>query len=148
MDRMTGIGRRCTMSLAGATLILGLTACSGIFDTSREHRETARVQITGTTPVTLLLVVSDQFIEVYDPETGLGETEILEGDTIPVQQLPVDTTFSLGQFNTWLVQLINPSDTETASVRMIVRLDDEEEVYDQEVELVAPLFLQYAYRAF
>lgn len=148
MHGLTGKGRRFVVSLAGTLTFLGLAACDGIFDTSRENRETARVQITGTTPVTLLLVTSEQFIEVYDPETGLGETQILEGDTIAVQQLPVDTTFSLGQFNTWLVQLINPSTTETARVRMIVRLDDEEEVYDEEVDLISPVFLQYAYQAF
>jgi hypothetical protein len=131
---------------AAVGLTLGLAACD-VIGPSREIRETARIQVSGTSPVPLILMTSDQFVNVQDGATGQILTQIIEADSLIIDQLPIDTTYSLGQFNRFLVRLINPDSTQTAEVRMIVRLDDEDEVYNVHAR-VTGAFLEYSYYVF
>lgn len=133
--------------LAGAGLTLGLTACDGILGNSREVRETARIQVSGTSPVPLILMTSDQFLNTQDFATGQIVTQILAADSIAVAALPFDTTVSMGQYNRFMVRLINPDSTQTAEVRMIIRLDDEDEVYNVKAK-VTGAYLEYTYFVF
>lgn len=133
-------------ALAGVALVSGLAACD-VLGTERTVRETARIQVSGTAPGPLLLMTSDQFLNVQDFQTGQIVLQILAADTLVINQLPVDTTYSLGQFNRFLVRLINPDTTQAADVRMIIRLDDKDETYNVRA-LVTGAFLEYTYYAF
>jgi hypothetical protein len=147
---MAGFHHRslCTAGgLASLVLAAGLVACDGLLDTSRETYSTARIQVTGTSPVPLLLMTSDQFQTVQDPGTGFVTTELLTADTLVITDLPADTTYSLGQFNRFLVRLINPDTSQTADIRLIIRLDDKKEVYNVGAK-VTGAFLEYTYYSF
>jgi len=130
--------------LAGLAFALGLVGCGGLLDTEHESYTTARVQVTGTTPVPLLLVTSDQFQTVQDPGTGFLSTLFLNADTAIITELPSDTTVSLGQFNQFLLRLINPDTLQTADIRLIIRLDDKKEAYNVAAK-VTGAYLEYTY---
>ena len=147
MTRIRKWTRRTTQAALCTALVLPAAACDGLFDTNREVRETARVQVSGTSPVPLLLMTSNQFLNVQDPATGQITTQIIVADTLTIDQLPVDTTYSFGQYNRILVRLINPDSNATAQVRMIIRLDDKDEVYNVEAR-VTGAYLEYSYLVF
>jgi len=130
-----------------AAFVLAAAACDGFLDTGDQTRDTIRVLVSGTSPVPLLLVTSDQFASVQDPATGQIQIQVIASDTLTITQLPVDTTYSIGQFNRILVRLINPDPAATAQVRMIIRLDDEEEAYNVEARITGA-YLEYSYVGF
>jgi hypothetical protein len=99
--------------------VLG-TGCD-VFDPDWERAEQAQVIIDGTTSVPLTLVTSGQFLVVPDPETGALVTELVLSDTVEIE-LPYQDDFSMGEFERFLVRLINP-DTAAANVRMQVYVD-------------------------
>jgi len=138
---------RTAGGLAVLAIAASLAACNGLLDTSRDTYSFARVQVTGTSPVPLLLMTSDQFQTVQDPGTGFLTTLLLAADTIVVNTLPADTTVSLGQFNQFLLRLINPDTSKTADIRLIIRLDDKKEVYNVGAK-VTGAYLEYTYYRF
>jgi len=138
---------RSAGGLAGIALVFGLIGCKGLLDTNRETYSTARVQVTGTSPVPLLLMTSDQFQTVQDPGTGLISTLFLAADTTVISTLPADTTVSLGQFNQFLLRLINPDTSQTADIRLIIRLDDKKEAYNVGAK-VTGAYLEYTFYQF
>jgi hypothetical protein len=147
---MTGIrfrNLRTAPAALCAALLLTAAACDGFLDTERESRETIRVLVSGTSPVPLLLVTSDQFASVQDPATGQILLQVIASDTLTITQLPVDTTYAIGQFNRILVRLVNPDPAATADVRMIIRLDDEEEAYNVQARITGA-YLEYSYMGF
>jgi len=132
---------------AALAFALALAGCGGLLDTEHESYTTARVQVTGTSPVPLLLVTSDQFQTVQDPGTGFLETQFLNADSTVIPTLPFDSTVSLGQFNQFLLRLINPDTLQTADIRLIIRLDDKKEDYNVGAK-VTGAYLQYTYYQF
>lgn len=147
MNQLAMCRRRAGVSALLSALVLAAVGCDGLLDTGREVRTSARIQVSGTSPVPLILMTSDQFLGVQDPTTGQIVTQILVADSLIIDRLPVDTTYSLGQYNRFLVRLINPDTAATALVRMIIRLDDEEEVYDVEAR-VTGAYIEYTYYTF
>jgi hypothetical protein len=135
---------RTAGGLAGLAVAFALVGCNGLLDTQRESYTTARVQVTGTSPVPLLLTTSDQFQTVQDPGTGFITTQMLSADTTIIGTLPFDSTVSLGQFNQFLLRLINPDTARTADIRLIIRLDDKKEAYNVGAK-VTGAYLQYTY---
>ncbi|HEX6939847.1 MAG TPA: hypothetical protein VF158_10585 [Longimicrobiales bacterium] len=115
-----------------AVLILTLfsAGCNTIEDPTEHYAQNARIEVTGTSPVPLLLVSSTQWAYKIDPATGERVLEIASADTTTIE-LPAEKTVGLAPTYRILFRVINPDTAETATVRMRVHLD-EELVYDVE----------------
>jgi hypothetical protein len=119
---------------AAATLILAAAAaaCESILDTTEDLADNARVFVTGSSPVLLELVLSNDFTAVENAE-GNFDVTMAESDTFRVTP-PYERAHPIGQTGRIFVRLTQPDSTVTASVRLRVQLDDRE-VYDRQATL-------------
>src|SRR5690606_18876059 len=88
-------------------MLLGVlvgTGCS-IFE-SEDPADTARVRLTGTSPVDLELITSSDFAFNIDPQTGRRESVLVESDTVLVRP-PYEQAFDIAEFGIFLVRLTN-----------------------------------------
>jgi len=115
-----------------AALIVALPApgCDSLFDSSRDVATDAQVLVTGTSPIPLTLVLSNDYTRILDAQTGEMVTTLIRADTLYLD-LPIDRVYPFGEGARILVRLINPDSTVTADVHMRVLLDRKEEVYNQ-----------------
>lgn len=130
--------------LVAAPLIITLcaTGCNTVSDPTEKYAERASVEVTGSSPVPLLLVSSTNWRFESDPETGDQWVVPLTADTVEVE-LPADHTVQLAPTYRILYQVINPSEDQEANVRMRVFLDDKQ-VFDQSATL-RNATLEYSY---
>lgn len=104
-------------------MLLGVlvgTGCS-IFE-SEDPADTARVRLTGTSPVDLELITSSDFAFNIDPQTGRRESVLVESDTVLVRP-PYEQAFDIAEFGIFLVRLTN-AEQETANVTLEIFIDD------------------------
>lgn len=104
-------------------MLLGVlvgTGC-GIFE-SEDPADTARVRLTGTSPVDLELITSSDFAFNIDPQTGRRESVLVESDTVLVRP-PFEQAFDIAEFGIFLVRLTN-AEQETANVTLEIFIDD------------------------
>ncbi|HEX7118868.1 MAG TPA: hypothetical protein VF212_08780 [Longimicrobiales bacterium] len=138
-------GRRVAVPGAAAFILtLFAAACNTISDPTEHYAENAHIELTGTSPVPLVLVTSTVWGQKVDEETGDLVTELMQADTAEVE-LPFERTVALAPTYRILFRVINPDTAESASIRMRVHLDDEL-VYDQPGTLLnASLEYSFAY---
>ena len=130
--------------LALPILTLLTVSCSSILDTSEDYADNAIVEVTGTSPVPLLLVSSTNWVYVTDPQTGESTVAMNDSDTVSLT-LPINRSVAITNSYRIFFALINPDSTQTATVRMRVRLDDQL-VYDQAATMRdASLEFSFAY---
>lgn len=133
------------LSSAVAALALALTAGGcGILDVD-EPGDTAVVTISGTSPVPLRLIMSNNFIQVLDPQTNEIGVSMLGADTVELNDLPYTENYGLDGNLRFFLRLINP-DSMTASLRVQIRIDGVNP-YDITTNLTASQH-EYTYAAF
>jgi hypothetical protein len=126
-------GRRTHAALWFGLFVLLGAGCDSLFDTSQDRAENARVRVTGTSPIALQLILSNQFVNVPDPTTGQFVTQLVAADTFDLQ-LPIDRSYPLGDAERIFVRLTQPDSMQEAHITMRIHLDDRE-VYQQEATL-------------
>lgn len=119
-----GTGKAVAMLL----LVLPLASC-GLLETDDRRPDRARIVIEGSSDVPLRLVVSQRFTATPNSETGLLDIVLATWDDDTLE-LPIDRTVNV-ETDRFLVRLVNPSQSDTADVRMRVIFDGNV-VYDQE----------------
>jgi hypothetical protein len=131
-----------------ALLILTIAAagCEGLLDSRQEYAENAQVIVTGTSPVPMLLILSNRYTAVPDQTTGQVVVQIERADTFELG-LPIDRIYPLGDQFRILVRLQNADSTSTASVNMRVLLDGKDEVYNQNATM-KDSYLEYRFNYF
>ena len=137
--------RRSRIAWVALSILTLLTvSCSSILDTSEDYADNAIIEVTGTSPVPLLLVSSTNWAYVNDPQTGESTVAMNDSDTVSLQ-LPINRSVPITNSYRIFFALINPDSTQTASIRMRVRLDDQL-VYDQAATMRdASLEFSFAY---
>lgn len=139
------MGSRVRLGVAAvaAAGVLAASACSlGV--EADDKPGTARVRVEGTAPDRLVLVVSTDFYEEYDPMTG-GFLPVLGDSNTRFITPPFDETLDLGNAGRVYVELRNPSAAE-AAIRFRVDLDNGRS-YDRTDRLSGdrPLIYYYVY---
>jgi len=142
--------RSCTrsgwraFSIAAAAFITSLTtACDLLSDpTDRRRAEEATLELTGESPVPLLVVMSKEWGIGFDEESGEQVFILSKADTVETE-VPYQRTVSLAPTYRILFRVINPDSEHEADVRMRVLLDDDV-VYDQQAALRGTA-LQYSH---
>lgn len=131
-------------ALGSVALIITLfsAGCNTISDPSEEYAENAHVEVTGTSPVPLLLVSSTNWVYQVNEETGERTIGLVTADTLEVQ-LPVERTVALAPTYRILFRIINPDSARAASVRMRVRLDGD--VMFDETATMRDAALEYSF---
>jgi hypothetical protein len=136
-------GRALSAAAAAFMITLSTAACDLGSEPSRRRRpDEASIEVTGDSPVPLVLVTSKDWGVALDEETGQQELVITKADTVEIE-LPYQRTVPLAPTYRILVRLINPDADRDATVRMRVSLDDDV-VYDQQATL-RNAALQYSY---
>ena len=108
---------------AGLVAFAALGGCN-VFDTDDNRPERARVQVeVSSAPSPLRLIVSTDFVELVDQDTGTILAALNEADTFALAAGDsFDQTFSLEELGSVLARLTETEDEE-ATVRMRVYLD-------------------------
>jgi len=130
--------------IASAALILTLfsTACNTVTDPRTKYATNAHIEVTGSSPVPLLLVTSTNWGIEYDELNGEEWIVLIEADTAEIE-LPVERTVPLAPRYQILFRVINPDSQHDAKVRMRVRLDDTE-VFD-ETRIMRDASMEYSF---
>ncbi len=115
------------LALPILTLLAG--SCSSVLDSTQDYADSATIEVTGTSPVPLLLVSSTNWVYVTSQETGALIVSTTTADTVSLQ-LPINRTISITDRYRVFFQVINRDTTQTASIRMRVLLDSKL-VFDQ-----------------
>lgn len=120
--RSIGRLRLAALALATALPAAGLASCN-ILDDDQELPNTARVEITGSSPGPLELVVSDNFERVANIDQGARYTVLVQSDTSLVQpDFAMD--YDIEGIHRFYVKLTNHS-SEVAQVTLLVAFDGE-----------------------
>jgi hypothetical protein len=114
--------------------IIAIAACDSIVESEARPVTNARVTVTGTSPVPLLLVTSFNFGATRNVETQELQVQLSRADTITISSLPFDRTFPFSGADRFHVRLINPDLNATASIRMQL-LVDSREVFNQQANM-------------
>jgi hypothetical protein len=136
--------------LSGATrlalpiLTLVTASCSSVLDSSADYADNAIIEVTGTSPVPLLLVSSTDWVHVVSPVTGERTIATNKADTVSLQ-LPINRTVPITNQYRIFFSVVNPDSVQTATIRMRVMLD-KKLVYDQAATMRdASLQFSFAY---
>lgn len=125
-----------TLALGIGIVTLIGTGCDSLLGSGRPRfADRARVIIEGDTPVPLTVVTSTRFIAVRS-EGGSYVSTLILADTVTLDSLPYDQVHGISGADRFLVRLINPDSTVTATIHMRVRLDDNE-VFNQRATMRA-----------
>lgn len=121
-------------------IVVGAAACSS--GTSPDEKPTeARIEVEGTAPGPLELVVSTDFYE--DVQDGQVIQVTNSADTSSIS-LPFDDTVFLTDLGSVLIQLTNHAD-ETAQVQMRITLDNGAHPYQRSATMSEGGSLRYVY---
>lgn len=138
-------GRRsAAQRLAPLILTLSFAGCSSATD-SEEWAENAYLEVTGTSPVPLMIVSSTVWVFDYDDETGERYVSLATADTLEAE-LPVVVTVPITLTGRIFFRVINPDATQEASIRMRMLLDDRLVFDDVGTLLDASLEYSFIYR--
>ncbi len=111
--------------MAGVTAIAAAVASCGLLDDDQALPEVARVEIAGTAPVPLEVIVSDDFVRVNDFNQGIRYTTLTSADTLLVQPDFV-RDYDISVTRRFLVRVANHA-AEAASITLVVSFDGVEE---------------------
>jgi hypothetical protein len=117
----------CRLALPILTVLAA--ACSSALDTTQDYADNATIEVTGTSPVPLLVVSSTDWIYVRDAG-GTLVAAVNRADTTRHTSLPLTRTVPIQTARKIHFKLVNPDSTQTANIRMVVRLDNKT-AYDQ-----------------
>jgi len=127
-------------------LTVAAAGCDGLLDSNQEYAENAQVIVTGTSPVPMILILSNRYTAVPDPTTGQVVVQVERADTFALS-LPIDRIYPLGDQFRILVRLQNADSTSTANINMRVLLDGRNEVYNQNATM-KDSYLEYRFNYF
>lgn len=116
--------------MAAACAVSVLTACSSSTDPDVKPTR-ADITVTGSSTVPLQLVVSTDFVELFDQVNQERQVSLTTADTITIETLPYDSRVQLTDLGKIYVDLSNPSDIE-ATVRLRVEVDSGQDPYDRQ----------------
>jgi len=134
MSRKTNPMLRSGLKLLATALLAAGTAACGVFETEDDVANNARVVISGTTPVPLMLITSTKF-ERYVNQNGEPLITLVVSDTVELELATAfDETFPVKPDKGFLARLINPTQ-ETATISMQVYFDGELNYDQQNVSL-------------
>lgn len=104
---------------------LAMSGCDSLLGSDQAaFANEARIIVEGTSAVPLRLITSTNFNAIRDPDTGdLVATDVV-GDTASLTSLPFDRVFRVRGADRFLVRLINPDISVTATVHLRIHLDD------------------------
>ncbi len=128
------------LMVALAALVVAVSSCSA--GTGPEAPTEARIAVDGDDLFDLQLVVSRDFVQIFDPETQAVSEIMLQADTIAInglydQVLPLTTSGGI------IVELINP-DPEFKAVRLRVWIDGRSE-FNRSATLSAGALLRFIF---
>jgi hypothetical protein len=106
-------------------LLLGASACDSVLHTDDRPVINAQIQVTGTSPVPLLLVTSTNFRAERNIETNQLSVFPVSADTVRLT-VPYDRSLAFNGADRLFVKLVNPDLNETASIRLRVVIDGKE----------------------
>jgi hypothetical protein len=115
------------LALPILTLLAG--ACSSVLDSTQDYADIATLEVTGSSPVPLIVVSSTNWQYVTNQETGAQSVATNQADSVSLD-LPINRTVSITDSYRIFFQVINRDINQTASIRMRVLLDDRL-VFDQ-----------------
>lgn len=110
------------LAAAPAAVAVALASCD-LLDDSQNLPDVARVEITGTSPEALELVVSDDFERVSDLDQGARYTVLVQADTAFVRP-DFFRDYDIKTTHRFLVRLTNYS-IEVAEITLSVAFDGE-----------------------
>jgi len=114
---------RALRATAAALAVMSISAACNLLDDDQEYPGVARVEITGTAPGPLELVVSDDFQRVADFDQGARYTVLVRADTSQVE-LDFVKEYDIELARRFYVRLTNHA-VEVASIRLTVAFDGE-----------------------
>lgn len=126
---------------AAALAAMAISAACNLLDDDQEYPSVARVEITGTTPGPLELVVSDDFQRVADVNQGARYTVLVRADTSQVE-LDFVKEYDIELARRFFVRLTNHA-VEVAQVRLTVAFDGAVE-YSQAATLAESGALEFS----
>ena len=103
--------------------LLAVSASCDLLDDDQEYPSVARVEITGTAPGPLELIVSDDFQRVANVDQGARYTVLVRADTSQVE-LDFIKEYDIELARRFFVRLTNHS-SEVASITLSVAFDGE-----------------------
>lgn len=112
---------RAFRAATAALAAMAISAACDLLDDDQEYPGVARVEITGTAPVPLELVVSDDFQRVADVDQGARYTVLVRADTSHVE-LDFVKDYDIELSRRFFVRLTNHA-VEVANVRLTVAFD-------------------------
>jgi hypothetical protein len=115
--------------LAPPILTVLAAACSSALDTTQDYADNATIEVTGTSPVPLLVISSTDWLYVRDANGNLVAA-VNRADTTRHTALPIMRSVPIQTARKIHFKLVNPDSTQTANIRMVVRLDNNT-AYDQ-----------------
>lgn len=128
------------LMVALAALVVAVSSCSA--GTGPSAPTEARIAVDGDDLFDLQLVISRNFVQIFDPETQAITEVILQADTIAINGL-YDQVLPLTALGGIIVELINP-DPEVKAVRLRVWIDGRSE-FDQAATLSAGALLRFIF---
>lgn len=138
------MGMKRVWGRGAVALLLSTVAVACVNSTAPEERPTsAHIQVEGTAPGPLRLIVSTDFYQVQDAVT-FEVREIVEVADTTLIDLPYEGTVDLGVGGSVLVDVANP-DSVPANVRMRVDLDTGQASYDRSATMSEGGALRYVY---
>lgn len=111
-----------------------LAGCSSILDSSGAFPDEARVTVTGSSPVPLQVVMSNNFIGIWNPEAAKWDVTLHAADTLAVTSFPFNRTMAVRETGVFFVRVTNPDVDATAAITLNVQVDDRD-TYRQEATL-------------
>lgn len=133
-------------TVTGATIVFlaVLAGGCGVLGVD-EPGDSASVTISGDSTVPLRLVMSNNFIQVFNSQSSEITVSLLGSDTVEINDLPYTVDYGMAGNLRFFLRLINP-DTIAVNVRIQVRIDNVEP-YDVTTSLTASQH-EYTYTAF
>lgn len=135
-------------SVWAAVVVAGVVSAACSNSTGPDVKPTrAEITVTGSSPVPLRLVVSTDFVETINTETGVRSQVFNSADTSFINTLPFSRMVQLTDLGSIVVDLANP-DTAVAAIRMRVELDSGQSPYDQSANMSQGGALRYVFNYF
>lgn len=120
-----------------------VAAACGLIEPQSDPAEQVMVTVRGTSPVPLELITSSDFVLIFNGETGITRSDLIDSDTVSVT-LPFDQVYDVSSLERFLVRLTN-ADSAVASVQLQVFLDGLLE-YDQQADVAEGGSLEYSFQ--
>jgi hypothetical protein len=106
-------------------------ACDGLLGSGEAaFAADARVLVSGTSPVPLLVITSTNFFSELDVGTGDRVTRLVLSDTLVLETPNLDRHYDIFGADRFLVRIVNPDAENTADILLQVELDGRQ-VYSQ-----------------